>query len=192
MKGIILTLLIGIALVAVAQSLNAYIKQGNQHYMQSQFDLAEAQYRLALQEDPSSKEAKFNLANTLHQQKKYDQANQLLDQLQSSVKDSTTKSMSAYNQGVAFSKQKNLEESIEKYKQALRMVPGDQQARENLQKALRELKQKQGGGGQQKQNSNMNQDEADQKLKLLQQKEKQIQQRVRKSSQGGGSQSKDW
>jgi hypothetical protein len=38
----------------------------------------------------------------------------------------------------------------------------------------------------------MDQDEADQKLKLLQQKEKQIQQRVRKNSQGGGSQSKDW
>ena len=192
MKGIILPIFICLALVAVAQSLNAYIKLGNQHYIQAQYDLAEAQYRLALQEDPSSKEAIFNLANALHQQKKYDQANQLLDQLQSVAKDSATKSMSAYNQGVAHTKQKNLLESIEKYKQALRMVPNDQQARENLQKALRELKQRQGGGGQQNQKSNMDQDEADQKLKLLQQKEKQIQQRVRKNSQGGGSQSKDW
>src|SRR5688572_8259396 len=100
MKGFTLTILICIALAAAAQSLNAYIKQGNQHYIQAQYDLAEAQYRLALQEDPSSKEAIFNLANALHQQKKYDQANQLLDQLQSSVKDSATKSMSAYNQGV--------------------------------------------------------------------------------------------
>lgn len=191
MKGLILTFLICIALVAFAQSVNAYIKQGNQHYMQARFDLAEAQYRLALQEDPDSKEAKFNLANALHQLKKYDQANQLFDQLQASAKDSFTRSMSAYNQGVAYTKQKNLEESIEKYKQALRMAPDDQQARENLQKALRELKQRQGGGGQQKQNSNMDQDEADQKLKLLQQKEKQLQQRVRKNSQGG-SQSKDW
>jgi Ca-activated chloride channel homolog len=191
MRVLILSLLICIALAAVAQSVNSYIKQGNQHYRQAQFDLAEAQYRLALREDPSSKEAKFNLANSLHQQKKYDQASQLLDQLQTTEKDSFTKSISAYNQGVGYTKQKKLEESIEKYKQALRMVPDDQQARENLQKALRELKKQQGGGGQQNQKSSMDQDEADQKLKLLQQKEKQIQQRVRKNS-SGGSQSKDW
>jgi Ca-activated chloride channel homolog len=100
--------------------------------------------------------------------------------------------MAAYNQGVGATKQKKLEESIEKYKQALRMVPDDQQARENLQKALRELKKQQSSSSQQKSSSSMDQSEADQKLKLLQQKERQIQERVRKNSQGGGSQSRDW
>ena len=191
MKVSFLILLVCLTLIAIAQSVNGYIKMGNQHYRQAQFDMAEQQYRLALEEDPNSKEAKFNLANALYQQKKYDPAIQLLDELQSSVRDSVTRSAASYNQGVSHTRQKNLEQSIEKYKQALRMVPDDQQARENLQKALRELKQRQGGGGQQNQKSNMDQNEADQKLKLLQQKERQIQQRVRKT-QGGGSQSKDW
>ena len=70
--------------------------------------------------------------------------------------------------------------------------PDDQQARENLQKALRELMQQQNSSSQQKQSSSMDQNEADQKLKLLQQKERQIQQRIRKNSQGGGAQSRDW
>jgi Ca-activated chloride channel homolog len=190
MRISILAILLISCLAAIAQAINGYIKQGNQLYKQSQFDLAEAQYRLALEEDPASREALFNLANALHQQKKYDQAGQVLDQLQGLAKDSTTLSMAAYNQGVGHTRQKNLEESIEKYKQALRMNPEDQQARENLQKALREQKQNQ--SSQQKQSSNMDQSEADQKLKLLQQKERQIQQRVRKNQQGGGSQSKDW
>ena len=181
-----------IALIAFAQTVNGYIKEGNQFYKQSQFDLAEARYRQALQEDPTSREAMFNLSNALHQQKKYDQAIQLLDRLQASAKDSSTLSASAYNQGVAHTKQKNLEESIEKYKQALRMDPEDQQARENLQKALRELKKQQSKSSQQQQKSSMDENEADQKLKLLQQKERQIQQRVRKNSRGGGSQTRDW
>lgn len=192
MKFTSLAILTLLALVALAQSVNGYIKQGNLFYIQSQFDLAEAQYRLALQEDPASREANFNLANALHQQKKYNQANEILNRLQSIAKDSPARSMSAYNQGVAFTKQKNLGESIEKYKQALRMDPDDQQARENLQKALRELKQQQNSSSQQKQSSNMDQNEADQKLKLLQQKERQIQQRIKKNSKGGGAQSRDW
>ena len=40
------------------------------------------------------------------------------------------------------SQQKNLEESIEAYKNALRNNPDDKEARENLQKALLELRKK--------------------------------------------------
>ena len=40
------------------------------------------------------------------------------------------------------SQQKKLEESIDAYKNALRQNPNDKEARENLQKALLELKKK--------------------------------------------------
>ena len=41
------------------------------------------------------------------------------------------------------SHQKKIKESIEAYKQTLRLAPEDTEARENLQKALNELKQQQ-------------------------------------------------
>ena len=47
-----------------------------------------------------------------------------------------------YNKGVVLSRSKKLEESIEAYKNALRQNPDDKEARENLQKALLELKKK--------------------------------------------------
>lgn len=50
---------------------------------------------------------------------------------------------SFYNKGVILSQQKNLKESIEAYKNALRINPADKEARENLQKDLLELKKKQ-------------------------------------------------
>ena len=52
------------------------------------------------------------------------------------------KAKSYYNKGAILSSQKKLEESIEAYKNAFRQNPDDKEARENLQKALLELKKK--------------------------------------------------
>ncbi len=193
MKTLFSILLFSIAIIAFAQSANGFIKQGNLFYKESKFDLAEAQYRLALTEDPSSTEAQFNLSNALHQQKKYDEARQLLEKLQTLNMDSSIRSMSAYNQGVAYTKEKKLAESIAAYKQALRMNPDDKQARENLQKALQEQKKQQSQSQSQSQRSSMDESDADRKLRLLQEKEKKIRQRnQRNNSNTGGGGSKDW
>jgi Ca-activated chloride channel family protein len=99
--------------------------------------------------------------------------------------------------------QKKLEESIEAYKNALRRNPDDKEARENLQKALLELKKKtpppppppkkENKKNQQKQKEQpqMNQKEAEQRLKLLDEKEKEIQQRMQ-NAKSGAAQQKDW
>ena len=85
--------------------------------------------------------------------------------------------------------------AVAEYEQALRLNPDDKEARENLQKALSELKkqQEEQQKQQQKSQSNMSQREAEQKLKLLQEKEKELQQRLQnQNKQKGGNQSKDW
>jgi len=195
MKTLFILLLFFTSLAAQAQNVKAHLSKGNQYYKQTQFDLAEAEYRKALQVEPGNQIAQYNLANALQKQKKYDPAAQVLENLYGSATDIKIKSPSAYNQGVAYTKQKNLEASIESYKKALRLNPDDRQARENLQKALSELKKKQEEEQkqQQKQQSNMSQKEAEQKLKLLQEKEKQLQQRLQNQNpQKGGGQSKDW
>ena len=100
--------------------------------------------------------------------------------------DITPESMNRLSDGF-----KNLEASIESYKKALRIDPTDQQARENLQKALLEQKKQQQQQQQQKPQSSMSQNEAERKLRQLQQRERELQQRMRSRKQGAG-QAQDW
>jgi Ca-activated chloride channel family protein len=195
MKKLFIFQMLFFSLLANAQTAVSYVGKGNQYYKQTQFDLAEAEYRKALRTDPENTTAQYNLANALQKQKKYDEAAQVLEKLYNTTNATKLKSAAAYNQGVAYTKQKNLEASIESYKKALRLNPDDQEARENLQKALSELKKQQDEQKkqQQKSQSNMSQKEAEQKLNLLQQKEKELQERLQNQNrQRGGKQAKDW
>jgi Ca-activated chloride channel homolog len=192
MKPVILSVTI-LFLWAQASAQNApeSMIKGNRFYQQSQFDLAEAQYRKALEYDPANEKAKYNLGNALQKQKKYDEAAKLLDDLAGSTKENSVKSAAYYNQGVAYTKMKNLDASIESYKNALRHNPNDKEARENLEKALLQKKNQQSSSQQKKSQSNMSQKEAQQKLDMLNQKEKQLHQRKDKEQQGSG-QAQDW
>ena len=169
------------------------VHKGNLMYLQSQFESAERYYRKAIDSDSTNTTAQFNLANALQKQKKFDEAIAITEKLARSDKDEQFRASSFYNQGVAYTKTKNLNASIESYKNALRLDPKDKQARENLQKALQELKKQQQQQQEKKPKSKMSQKEAEQKLKLLQQKEKQIQQRIQeKNKKSGKSQGQDW
>lgn len=173
----------------------AYITKGNEYYRTSQFDLAETQYKAAIAADGANITARHNLANALYKQKKYDEATKVLQAIQKDASEKGQQATAFYNEGVIYSRQKDLEASIEAYKGALRRTPDDQQARENLQKALRELKkQKQDQQSQQSQKkpARMNDKQADQKLKDLQAKEKDLQEKLNKQGQPGNSQAKDW
>lgn len=196
MRRIIFITACCLSLTAVAQKADDNISKGNDYYRQSQFDLAERQYRLALKAEPNNPVAQHNLANALYRQKKYDEANEILADISNKGKGNYVRSSAYYNAGVISTRQKDLEGSIEAYKNALRLTPDDKEARDNLQKALLELKQRQ----QQKQKeqqqnqqsqSNMSQKEAERKLNELQEKEKKIQERMQ-NQQGGTPQPKDW
>ena len=168
---------------------------GNEYYRLAQYEAAEKQYRAALSIDATNTTAQYNLASALYQQKKYTEATELLRKLGETGTDKSTKAASYYNEGVIYSKQKELEKSIDAYKSALRQDPDDQQARENLQKALQELKKQQQDkqSQQQKQNpSSLSQKQAEQKLKNLEAKEKDLQERLQKKGQQGNSMPKDW
>lgn len=191
MKRFFLIISIVSAVLTHAQTASENIIRGNQYYMQSQFDVAEAEYRKALQYDGDNEKAKYNLANALQKQGKFDEAAKLLEDLGSTTKDNSMKSAAYYNQGVAYSKMKKLDESIESYKKALRLNPKDQEARENLEKALLQKKKDNQSSSQKKSQSDMSQKEAQQKLDMLNQKEKQLHQKKDKQNQGNG-QSQDW
>jgi tetratricopeptide (TPR) repeat protein len=189
-----------------AQTVNQDIQKGNDLYRQKQYEPAASVYDEALAKDPANATAKFNRANTAYRLSKQTEAIKAYDELSESEKEADKKSKAYYNKGVILSSQKRLEESIEAYKNALRQNPDDTEARENLQKALLELKKKtpppkkeddkkkkQQQNKKQQEQPKMNQKDAEQKLKLLQQKEKELQQRLQKEkSKTGGGGKKDW
>ena len=196
MKKFLIIAAVFVFLEALAQSIEEEISKGNNYYSIGQFDLAEKFYKAALKKDPENKIAQHNLANALYRQKKYKEAAEVLDGIVKTSKENIVKSAAHYNNGVMKTKQKDLEGSIEDYKNALRLNADDMQARENLQKALLELKQKQQQQLQdQRQNqnpqSNINQKQAQQKLDELEEKEKKIQQRMQ-DQKGGAPQPEDW
>jgi Ca-activated chloride channel family protein len=203
---ILIILFLSITLVSSAQSPQAEknIREGNEFYKQQQFEKASSSYSKALEAEPENGPAKFNLANTLYKQNKKEEAVKAFTELVDHTGKGAFKEEAFYNKGAVLSRQQKLEESIEAYKNALRLNPGDQEARENLQKALLELKKKnppkkkeeldKKKKEQQKQSqSKMSPKEAQQRLQLLAQKEKEVRQRIQKEkSKPGGNQTKDW
>lgn len=190
-KGFIIVLLFSVK--AFAQADRGYMSKGNDYYLQLKFDLAENQYRQAVNVAPRNMEAKYNLANALMQEKKFKEAIELYTEV-ATGENKDLRAPAWYNAGVGYTKQKDLPSGIEAYKAALRLNPADKEARENLQKALQEQKQQQeqqnkqnkGGGG-------MSQNQADQKLKDLEQKEKDLQRRMQNAGKGKGTGGvKDW
>lgn len=181
------------------------IRAGNEFYKQQQFDKAASAYGKAIEADPGNSLAKFNLANTLYKQNKQDEAVKVFTEVAGNAEKGMFKANAFYNKGAVLSQQKKLEESVEAYKSALRLNPDDKEARENLQKALLELKKKnlpkkkeeqknkQQEQPQKQPQSKMSPKEAQQRLQLLAQKEKEVQQRIQKEkSKPGGNQTKDW
>ncbi len=192
----------------VAQS-GRTIQSGNDHYRKQEYKKAIEEYSKVPVTDPAISTAKFNTANALYKQDQKVEAVQLFSALVRGTEAKDLKAKSYYNKGVILGQQKNLEESIEAYKNTLRIDPADREARENLQKALLELKKKppppkkEEKKDQKKQDpkqqpkkqpqSKMSPKEAEQRLKLLSQKEKEVQQRMQQAkSRTGGGQPKDW
>ena len=134
------TLIVSLVMPFYLMAQTAGILKGNEFYKAGRFDQAEIQYRKAMEADPGNTVAIHNLANALYKQGKYEDATKLNGALAKSAKDPVSKSVAYYNQGVSYTKMNNLEASIDSYKNALRQNPNDQQARENLQKALLQLK----------------------------------------------------
>jgi Ca-activated chloride channel homolog len=167
------------------------IRKGNEYFKNGQFGMAEQHYASALKSDPSNETARYNLGLALYQQQKFSEAEAIWKKLSKESASTSMRSSSFYNAGVIQSHDKRLEESIDSYKDALRLNPDDKEARENLQKALRELKKSQGGGGGSEGGSGMNKDQADKQLQKLQEKESKLQQNIQKKSQGS-PQSKNW
>jgi len=126
-----------------AQKENVSIRKGNRLYKEQKLDESQKQYQQALQESPDNPAALYNLGNAQFRKNSFEDAVKSYDALLDHSDDNKIKQQGYYNKGVALAKEQKLEESIAAWKDALKLDPNDVEARENLQKALMEQKNKQ-------------------------------------------------
>ncbi|MGN1239126.1 MAG: tetratricopeptide repeat protein [Muribaculaceae bacterium] len=143
------------------------IRKGNKLYEEKRYSEAEVEYKRALQYNPQSDVANYNLALSYIKQggtadpndekSPLNQAEQILKNVVKTAANKGLASRAYYNLGnLAFNKQ-NYQESVEMYKDALRRNPDDDQARDNLRLAQKKLQEQQ-----QNQDKNQDQNKQDQ------------------------------
>lgn len=148
--------MLGLMFVSVAvygqKTERDYLRSGNKLYKDSTFVKAEVDYRKALELEPKSTDAMYNLGNSLLMQQKAKEAMEQYEAASRIEKDKNKLAQIYHNMGVILQSSKQLPQCIEAYKQALRNNPKDDETRYNLALAQKQLKD------QQQQNQNQNKD----------------------------------
>lgn len=178
-----LLLLGGIVSVNAQQKTDRdYLRSGNKLYNDSLFIKAEVDYRKALDINPKSTDAMFNLGNALLMQQKVKEAMEQYESVSKVEKDKSKLAEIYHNMGVILQSAKQYPQCIEAYKESLRNNPKDNETRYNLalaQKLLKDQQQNQQNQDQQQQQQQdqkedkqeQNQDQQDQKNQQKQQQQ---------------------
>lgn len=193
--------MLGIMFVSVAaygqKTERDYLRSGNKLYKDSTFVKAEVDYRKALELEPKSTDAMYNLGNSLLMQQKTKEAMEQYEAASRIEKDKNKLAQIYHNMGVILQSSKQLPQCIEAYKKALRNNPKDDETRYNLALAQKQLKdqqqQKQNQEKDQKQDQKQddkqqNKDQQDQNKKDQQQNNQQQQQNQNQMSKENAEQ----
>jgi Ca-activated chloride channel family protein len=208
----------GLSISSFAQTAKESIIKGNKSYKENNYNVAENAYRDALKNSDTNVIANYNLGNVLYRKDNTDEAVKSYDNAIAHSQNNIVKQEAFYNKGVAYQKAKKLPECITAYKNALILNPNDEDARQNLQRALKEQqKQQQQQNKDQKKNqknqqqkdqknkdqkkqqaqpspSKISKQDAEEKLKSLLQNEKELQDKLHKikGAPAPDSPDKDW
>lgn len=140
-----------------------YLRSGNKLYNDSLFIKAEVDYRKALELNPKSTDAMFNLGNSLLMQQKAKEAMEQFESASKVEKDKAKLAQIYHNMGVILQSSKQYPQCIEAYKESLRNNPKDDETRYNLALAQKLLKDQQQNQQNQDQNQDQKQDQKDDK-----------------------------
>ena len=177
-------------LFATAQTMTEsdHIRNGNKLYADSLFEKAEIEYRKALELNPKSVDAMYNLGNALvcqavNSQEKGDEA---LNQYSTAAKLETDKEKLAqiyHNIGTLLYSAQQYPQSVEAYKESLRNNPCDHETRYNLAKAMHMNKQQQQNQQDQQENQDQQQNQEQQQEQQQQEQQNQEQQQQEQQEQ---------
>ncbi|GMR12811.1 MAG: hypothetical protein BMS9Abin29_1004 [Gemmatimonadota bacterium] len=146
---------------AAAQAGRTEVEEGNRLYEEGRFGEAHAKYLEALRRAPGTDLIRFNDGNALYMSEEFQRA---LDAYRAAIEsgDPALAGPAWYNVGNALYRQQQLPEALEAYKQALRVSPGDIDAKHNLERVLEKMKQQEqekGEGEDQDQDQQQEQDQ---------------------------------
>lgn len=180
-------MMLGLMFVSVAvygqKTERDYLRSGNRLYKDSTFVKAEVDYRKALELEPKSTDAMYNLGNALLMQQKAKEAMEQFEAASRVEKDKAKLAQIYHNMGVILQSSKQLPQCIEAYKQALRNNPKDDETRYNLALAQKQLKDQQ-----QQQDQNQEKDQKQDQKKDEQQQNKDQQEQDKKDQQQNNQQ----
>ncbi|MFW5726218.1 MAG: tetratricopeptide repeat protein [Bacteroidota bacterium] len=131
------------AAYSFAQQGNSSIREGNAQYLDENFEDAELNYREALEANSQDPRALYNLGNALYKLGRYDEAANIFDGLSKLDIPENMLADAYHNLGNAQLGQQKINESVEAYKNSLRLRPTDNDTRHNLAYAMRMQQQEQ-------------------------------------------------
>lgn len=190
LRKIFLPIFLCVGLASTAQTMTEkdYIRSGNRHYADSLFEKAEVDYRKALELNPSSTIALYNLGNALMGQiaQNPSKGGEALSQYTTAAKFETDKTRLAqiyHNIGVLMYAAQKYGESVAAYKESLRNNPTDHETRYNLAKAMHMNKQQQQDQQQQEQQQDEQKEQQQQEQQQQQQQNQQQQQQEQQNQE---------
>jgi tetratricopeptide (TPR) repeat protein len=142
MKKLAYIFLLLIATAASAQSGKKFVREGNKLYKEKRYRDADSLYREGLK-DTASYKAGFNLGDALYKQGKYKEAADYFSGIAQKNKDMNIRAQAYHNMGNCYLESKDYQQSVDAYKNALRINPNDEDTRYNLAYALQKLKKQQ-------------------------------------------------
>ena len=172
----------GLSMVAQTMTESDHIRRGNKFYADSLFEKAEIEYRKALELNPRSTDAMYNLGNALFNQipQSQEKGKEAFSQYTTAAQLETDKAKLAqinHNLGTLLYMAQQYPGSVEAYKEALRNNPSDHETRYNLAKAMHMMRQQDQNQDQnQQQEQEQQQEQQNQNQQEQQQQEQQIEQ----------------
>ena len=187
-KFLVLSILMIQALVGFAQTDRQHIRYGNRWFKQDNYVKAEAEYRKAVDKNPSNPQALYNLGCALLMQKKDSAAIQQFEHAGKIETDPKRKAMAYHNIGWICQSLKMYGEAAEAYKESLRNNPSDNETRYNLALCMRQQKKNKQDKDKRQQKKRHNKGENKSKEKKEQDKNQKQQQQQEKMSKENAEQ----
>jgi tetratricopeptide (TPR) repeat protein len=134
------------------------VNDGVDQYKEEKYSDAEVNFKKGKEKSPENFEAQFNLGDAYYKQGRYDES---LKEFYSSIElteNPDLKAKAYHNIGNSLLKSQKLKESVEAYKNALKINPNDQETKYNLSYALNQLEKQQNQQQQNQQNQDQNKD----------------------------------
>jgi Ca-activated chloride channel family protein len=187
-----------------AQNERKVIREGIKAYERGDFSEAEVQFRKAGDINQESFEAEFNTGAALYGQEKYEETVKQYEPLVSRAEDPASVAHVWHNIGNSLLEARQYAQSIEAYKNSLRLNPDDMDTKYNLAYAKKKLQdQQQQNQDQQQQQQNRDQqpqplqisrEDAERMLDAIQQQEKDVKEKVdmKKAAVAKVRTEKDW